>query len=822
MLNERKLTEIELSKREIAIKGLLSNKQKLVKKYGKDAEKVMYGIATNQAKTKVENMNKDKIREMIKSTLSVSEITDEERAKKQYTDQQLARLRAATQTHDSIQRMLKVQSKQHQDRLKSTMKEENITEANLNPELVKKVERFVKGIAKYYEYAEESALYSIQDALKQLYPGVKEGVSEAYINVGLADLEKMGYTAGEDAFEMIKSRFKNRPDFEAYRKGYIQGFTDNAGAYGLLDKINEDDWMQADDESDMANSQLRSIHSNASKIENLIGDGDQLDAWVQAKLTKAEDYLDSVAGYLEGEQRVGKVDAIINIEPAGEIEESSSVSKSRAGAELKQRLKGTRSDGMGKHNAIVYGLDSEGKRVELKSLNDLNKYSKFELDSSVDKNLKEVKTDQYGNHIEPQFKKGDKVKYLGSPGEITGINRESSGSITYNVAYDKGTGRTKVTNVANKDNEIKLAENSIGEIDNSEYAMKFRSNKMKASQPKPSRSGIDYDEALNLRAIKSELEGEIEQLFRDMEQEAEPEGGPIADRYGNELNKLEDKLEKVKKQLRDYDMNESLDEVKVDYDFSERELIRVLRQLKRGASTEIDMIKAFTKSLGRDITKDELFSESIDEDKSYARVSMPRFVKDKNHPNFLNVYIDYDLGPGGSLIALGKETMTGQIRRESAAEAMKLAGDVARDLEAKYNLEDIEISDLENGKVRVFAVSDDFINIDPNMLGESVTIDERVSKLVKEKLTKKSSVKKHIEDFKDSDAPQFKGKSDDKKIQMAVASFLSKQGKSVKENMVADKDIEKEIKKLEDENPKGFEKEIKKLKVRQASLKLSK
>jgi len=40
--------------------------------------------------------------------------------------------------------------------------------------------------------------------------------------------------------------------------------------------------------------------------------------------------------------------------------------------------------------------------------------------------------------------------------------------------------------------------------------------------------------------------------------------------------------------------------------------------------------------------------------------------------------------------------------------------------------------------------------------------------------------------------------------------------------MVADKDIEKEIKKLEDENPKGFEKEIKKLKVRQAALKLSK
>ena len=120
---------------------------------------------------------------------------------------------------------------------------------------------------------------------------------------------------------------------------------------------------------------------------------------------------------------------------------------------------------------------------------------------------------------------------------------------------------------------------------------------------------IDYDEALNLRAIKSELEDEIAQLYRDMEQEAEPEGGEIADRYGNALNKLEDRLYKVQKQLRDYDMNESIDEAKVDYDFSERELIRVLKQLKRGASTEIDMIKAFTKALGRDITKDELFKE---------------------------------------------------------------------------------------------------------------------------------------------------------------------------------------------------------------------
>ena len=68
---------------------------------------------------------------------------------------------------------------------------------------------------------------------------------------------------------------------------------------------------------------------------------------------------------------------------------------------------------------------------------------------------------------------------------------------------------------------------------------------------------IDYDEALTLRGMLADLKKEREKLFRDMEQEAEPEGGPIADRYGDELNKIENRMYKISKQLRDYDMNES-------------------------------------------------------------------------------------------------------------------------------------------------------------------------------------------------------------------------------------------------------------------------
>ena len=72
----------------------------------------------------------------------------------------------------------------------------------------------------------------------------------------------------------------------------------------------------------------------------------------------------------------------------------------------------------------------------------------------------------------------------------------------------------------------------------------------------PGRGNLDFNDILYLRGAVADLKDEIAQLYRDMEQEAEPEGGPMADMYGNLLNKAEEKLYRMQKQIADYDMNE--------------------------------------------------------------------------------------------------------------------------------------------------------------------------------------------------------------------------------------------------------------------------
>ncbi len=57
-----------------------------------------------------------------------------------------------------------------------------------------------------------------------------------------------------------------------------------------------------DHEAKMARAELYKLAQYSAKLFKMIDENDELDGWVQSKITKAADYISSVYHYLEYEQ----------------------------------------------------------------------------------------------------------------------------------------------------------------------------------------------------------------------------------------------------------------------------------------------------------------------------------------------------------------------------------------------------------------------------------------------------------------------------------------------------------------------------------------
>lgn len=85
---------------------------------------------------------------------------------------------------------------------------------------------------------------------------------------------------------------------------------------------------------------------------------------------------------------------------------------------------------------------------------------------------------------------------------------------------------------------------------NDPVLMAIRAAKDKKAKAKPAKKvkTVSFDQYIKLMQVNEDLiddiievSQEIKQTMSDMEQEAEPSGGPIADKYGAQLDKLEKK-----------------------------------------------------------------------------------------------------------------------------------------------------------------------------------------------------------------------------------------------------------------------------------------
>jgi hypothetical protein len=66
------------------------------------------------------------------------------------------------------------------------------------------------------------------------------------------------------------------------------------------------DPAEYDQEGDMAKTQLKTMIDAAQELHDMMGDNDNLPEWVQNKITKATDYIDSVRDYMKNNDDVNE------------------------------------------------------------------------------------------------------------------------------------------------------------------------------------------------------------------------------------------------------------------------------------------------------------------------------------------------------------------------------------------------------------------------------------------------------------------------------------------------------------------------------------
>ena len=185
-----------------------------------------------------------------------------------------------------------------------------------------------------------------------------------------------------------------------------------------------------------------------------------------------------------------------------------------------------------------------------------------------------------------------------------------------------------------EDNGFLIIKESINEMDiNDPVLMGMRASK--SSKDTDSTSTIDYDEVLSLRQLKAELLDQHKQLFRDMEQEAEPEGGPIADRYGAELEALENRIYKIGKQLMDYDMNESVNEGQESHSelvSSAENIDQKLMKINTNSDWEEyteDLFYGYSRGGEEEVNWDDIEDRDIIKAIDYANSVIDQYIKGK-------------------------------------------------------------------------------------------------------------------------------------------------------------------------------------------------
>jgi hypothetical protein len=302
---EATLSKAQLDKREDIIKDLKKNKKELVKRYGKDAEAVMYGRATNLAKKAVSEMNKEKLKELVRKSL-MNEADIETMADKIGGEDELS---LASNLLDDFESKLKSHDWFYM------MSDDNraYTKGSAEESELKKLAKQLASMGYGDDAAEVYDQYNKFDKVS----------FESYITptqpfIPMYKRKQMGLDETEFSKEFdndpaLKGGQKKLPD--ALQKAIVKK---EKGVKEDLDLGHEDD------EPHMIKAELYRIGKYAMELYQMVDgfeDKGEVDfpAWWQSKITKAQEMMVSAKHYLDFELKEPAIDAMVGVASDEEI-----------------------------------------------------------------------------------------------------------------------------------------------------------------------------------------------------------------------------------------------------------------------------------------------------------------------------------------------------------------------------------------------------------------------------------------------------------------------------------------------------------------------